>query len=154
QWEVPETEIAKLEENGAPPPDLVIDSPVSGYITERNALPNLYVEPSTRLYTVADLSRVWVYAQVFQDDIGRVPPGQGALITVDAYPGHRFAAHVESVLPDVDMATRTVRVRLEVANPGLALKPGMFVNVEFRSNLGKQLTTPASAVLHSGTRDL
>ncbi len=154
QWDVPETEIAKLQKNGPPPPDLVIDSPVSGYITERNALPNLYVEPSTRLYTVADLSRVWVYAQVFQDEVGRVRPGQGALITVDAYPGRRFTAHVESILPDVDMATRTVRVRLEVANAGVALKPGMFVNVALRSNLGKQLTVPASAVLHSGTRDL
>jgi len=154
QWDVPEAEIAKLQKAGATPPDLAIDSPVSGYITERNALPNLYVEPATRLYTVADLSRVWVYAQVFQDDIGHVRPGQSALITVDTYPGRRFAAHVESVLPDVDMATRTVRVRLEVANAGVALKPGMFVNVALRSNLGKQLTVPASAVLHSGTRDL
>jgi Cu(I)/Ag(I) efflux system membrane fusion protein/cobalt-zinc-cadmium efflux system membrane fusion protein len=154
QWEVPEAEIAKLEKNGAPPLDLAIDSPVSGYVTERNALPNLYVEPSTRLYTVADLSRVWVYAQVFQDDAGRVRPGQGALITVDTYPGRRFAARVESVLPDVDLATRTVRVRLELANPGIALKPGMFVNVALRSSLGKQLTAPASAVLHSGTRNL
>jgi multidrug resistance efflux pump len=72
QWEVPQSEIAKLKETGKPVTDLTINSPVEGYITERNALPNMYAEPSTKLYTVADLSRVWVYAQVFQDDIGRV----------------------------------------------------------------------------------
>jgi RND family efflux transporter MFP subunit len=154
QWEVADTEIAKLRETGTLPPDLVIDSPVSGYITERNVLPNLYVEPSTRLYTVADLSRVWVHAQIFQDDIGRVRPGETARISVDAYPGRNFVGHVESILPQVDLTTRTVRVRLEVANSGVVLKPGMFVNVSLKSNLGRQLTIPASAVLHSGTRDL
>jgi hypothetical protein len=71
QWDIPESEIAKLKETGKPVTDLTINSPVEGYITERNALPNMYAEPSTKLYTVADLSRVWVYAQVFQDDIGR-----------------------------------------------------------------------------------
>jgi RND family efflux transporter MFP subunit len=154
QWDVADAEIAKLRETGTLAPDLSIDSPVSGYITERNALPNLYVEPSTRLYTVADLSRVWVYAQIFQDDIGRVRPGETARIAVDAYPGHNFAARVESILPQVDMTTRTVRVRLDVANPGVVLKPGMFVNVDLKNHLGKQLTIPASAVLHTGTREL
>lgn len=154
QWEVADSEIAKLRETGTLASDLIVDSPVSGYITERNALPNLYVEPSTRLYTVADLSRVWVYAQIFQDDIGRVRPGGTARIAVDAYPGRNFAARVESILPQMDVATRTVRVRLEVANPSVVLKPGMFVNVDLKNNLGKQLTIPASAVLHSGTRDL
>jgi len=154
QWEVADTEIAKLRETGTLAPDLVIVSPVAGYITERNALPNLYVEPSTRLYTVADLSRVWVYAQIFQDDIGRVRPGETARIAVDAYPGRNFVGRVESVLPQVDMTTRTVRVRLEVSNSGVVLKPGMFVNVELKNNLGKQLTIPATAVLHSGTREL
>ncbi len=154
QWEVADTEIAKLREAGTLGPDLTIDSPVSGYITEQNTLPSIYIEPSTRLYTIADLSRVWVYAQVFQDDIGRVRPGETARIAVDAYPGRNFAARLESILPQVDMTTRTVRVRLEVVNPGVVLKPGMFVNVDLKNNLGKQLTIPASAVLHTGTREL
>ena len=91
QWEVPQSEIAKLKETGKPVTDLTINSPVSGYITERNALPNMYAEPSTKLYTVADLSRVWVYAQVFQNDIGRIKPGDAAQITVDSYPGRTFS---------------------------------------------------------------
>jgi Cu(I)/Ag(I) efflux system membrane fusion protein/cobalt-zinc-cadmium efflux system membrane fusion protein len=154
QWEVPQSEIAKLKETGKPITDLTINSPVAGYITERNALPNMYVEPSTKLYTVADLSRVWVYAQVFQNDIGRLKPGDTAQITVDSYPGRIFSGQIEEILPQVDMTTRTVRVRLAIANPGLKLKPGMFVNVDVKSNLGRQLVIPASAVFQSGTRQL
>jgi RND family efflux transporter MFP subunit len=154
QWEVPEIEIAKLKETGKPVTDLTINSPVAGYITERNALPNMYAEPATKLYTVADLSRVWVYAQIFQNDVGRVKPGDIAQITVDSYPGRIFPGQIEEILPQVDMATRTVRVRLTMANPGLKLKPGMFVNVDVKSNLGRQLVVPASAVFQSGTRQV
>ena len=154
QWDIPQSEIAKLKETGKPVTDLTINSPVEGYITERNALPNMYAEPSTKLYTVADLSRVWVYAQVFQDDVGRVKPGDAAQITVDSYPGRTFSGQIEEILPQVDMATRTVRVRLVMANPGLKLKPGMFVNVDLRTSLGRQLVVPASAVFQSGTRQL
>jgi RND family efflux transporter MFP subunit len=154
QWDIPESEIAKLKETGKPVTDLTINSPVEGYIIERNALPNMYVEPSTKLYAVADLSRVWVYAQVFQNDVSRVKPGDTAQITVDSYPGRTFYGHIEEILPQVDMATRTVRVRLVMANPGLKLKPGMFVNVDLKTSLGRQLVVPASAVFQSGTRQL
>src|SRR5215469_5114719 len=154
QWEVPQSELAKLKETGKPVTDLTIYSPVSGYITERNALPNLYVEPSTRLYTVADLSRVWVNAQIFQDDIGRLKPGDAVGITVDSYPGRTFRGQIEEILPQVDMTTRTVRVRAAIGNPGFKLKPGMFVNVDVKSSLGRQLVVPASAVFQSGARQI
>lgn len=154
QWEVPASELAKLKDTGKPVTNLTIYSPVSGYITERNALPNLYVEPATRLYTVADLSRVWVNAQIFQDDVGRLKPGDAAVITVDSYPGRTFLGQIEEILPQVDMTTRTVRGRLVIANPGLKLKPGMFVNVDLKTNLGRQLVVPAPAVFQSGKRQL
>ena len=154
QWDIPDSEIAKLKETGKPVTDLTINSPVEGYITERNALPHMYAEPSTKLYTVAALSRVWVYAQVFQDDVGRVKPGDTAQITVDSYPGRTFSGQIEEILPQLDMSTRTVRVRLVMANPGLKLKPGMFVNVDLKTSMGRQLVVPASAVFQSGTRQL
>lgn len=154
QWDIPSAELAKLQEIGKPITDLTISSQVTGYIIERNAVPNLYVEPSTRLYAVADLSRVWVNAQVFQNDVGRLRPGDAASITVDAYPGKSFYAHVEQILPQVDMATRTVQVRLAVQNPGTRLKPGMFVNVNLKSASGQQLAIPTSAVFQTGTRQL
>jgi RND family efflux transporter MFP subunit len=154
QWNISETEIATVQETGKPISDLVIDSPVSGYITERNALPNLYVEPATRLYAIADLSRIWVHAQVFQDDVGRLKTNDPVEITLDAYPGRTFRGRTENILPQMDLASRTVRVRLGVSNPDLKLKPGMFVNVEFKTNMGRHLVVPASAVLQSGMRQL
>ncbi|HEY3936820.1 MAG TPA: efflux RND transporter periplasmic adaptor subunit, partial [Bryobacteraceae bacterium] len=86
QWDVTPRDLAQLKQTGTPIADLVVDSPVSGYLTERDVLPNLYVEPGTRLYTIADLSRVWVYAQISQNDIGELKPGDAAQIAVDAYP--------------------------------------------------------------------
>ena len=154
QWEVSPGELARLKQTGKPIVDLTINSPVSGYITEYNALPNMYVEPSTRLYTVADLSSVWVYAQVFQDDVGRLKPGDAASIAVDSYPGQTFFGRIDDILPQVDLATRTVRVRLVIANRNLKLKPGMFVNVDLKSPLGRRLVVPASAVFQTGTRQL
>ncbi|MDE3104128.1 MAG: efflux RND transporter periplasmic adaptor subunit [Acidobacteriota bacterium] len=154
QWDIPESEIAKLKETGKAISDLAINSPVSGYITERNALPNMYAEPATRLYTLADLSHVWVNAQVFQNDVGRLKPGDSAEITVDAYPNRTFSGRIENILPQVDMTTRTVGVRIAVSNPGVKLKPGMFVNVDLKSALGRQLVVPASAVFQTGTRQL
>ena len=154
QWEIPESEIAELKRSGKVLTDLTIQSPVSGYITERNALPNMYAEPGTRLYTIADLSRVWVNAQVFQCDVGRLKPGDQAAITVDAYPQKTFNGRVEEVLPQVDAATRTVQVRLSIDNTGLLLKPGMFVNVDLKSMLGRSLVVPASSVLQTGLKQI
>jgi Cu(I)/Ag(I) efflux system membrane fusion protein/cobalt-zinc-cadmium efflux system membrane fusion protein len=154
QWEIPESEITALKRSGKVLADLTIESPVSGYITERNALPNMYAEPGTRLYTIADLSRVWVNAQVFQCDVGRLKPGDQAMITVDAYPQKIFSGHVEEVLPQVDATTRTVPVRLSIANTGLLLKPGMFVNVDLKSAMGRRLVVPASSVLQTGMKQV
>src|SRR3974390_300782 len=154
QWNIPEKEIARLESTGEVVDALEIDSPVSGYITERNALPNLAVQPDTRLYTVADLSVVWVLAQVFQNDFSRVRVGAPASLTVDSYPGRIFYGRVDFIYPDVDMTTRTSRVRMVFSNPKLTLTPGMFVNVNLEVPLGKQMVIPASGVLQSGTRQI
>jgi len=154
QWEVSPGEIEKLDQGGKAITDLTVNSPVSGYITQKNALPNMYVQPETMLYTVADLSDVWVLAQVFQSDAGKVKPGDPAEITVDAYPGRVFNGRVDYVLPQLDMNTRTLPVRLVFANPGLRLRPGMYVNVRAKLPMGRQLVVPASAAFHSGTKNL
>jgi RND family efflux transporter MFP subunit len=154
QWGVPQREIARLESTGAIQQELQVDSPVSGYITERNALPNLTVQPETRLYAVADLSTVWVLAEVFQNDLGRIKVGDRASLTVDSYPGRTFEGRVNFIYPQVDMTTRTARARLVFSNPGLKLAPGMFVNVTLKVAMGKQLVIPATGVLQSGTRQI
>jgi RND family efflux transporter MFP subunit len=154
QWDIPNSEILKLLASGKAISEISINSPTSGYIMERNVLPNMFVEPATKLYTIADLSRVWVDAQVFQNDIGRLKRGDSSSITVDAYPGRTFQGRIEEILPQVDRTTRTVKVRVAVNNPAVVLKPGMFVNVDLKSGLGRQLTVPASAVFQTGLRQL
>jgi Cu(I)/Ag(I) efflux system membrane fusion protein/cobalt-zinc-cadmium efflux system membrane fusion protein len=154
QWEVSPSEIEKLDQGGKAITDLTVNSPVSGYITQKNALPNMYVQPETMLYTVADLSDVWVLAQVFQSEAGKIKPGDRADVTVDAYPGRVFNGRVDYILPQLDMNTRTLPVRLVFANPGLKLRPGMYVNVRAKLPMGRQLVVPASAAFHSGTRNL
>jgi len=154
QWEISPAEIEKLDQGGKPITDLTIYSHVSGYITDKKALPNMYVQPETMLYTVADLSDVWVLAQVFQSDAGKIKPGDGAEVTVDAYPGRIFSGRVEYILPQLDMNTRTLPVRLVFPNPGLKLRPGMYTNVRVKLPMGRQLVVPASAAFHSGTKNL
>lgn len=154
QWAIPDREISRLESTGQVQQELEIDSTVSGYITDREALPNKYVQPDTRLYTVADLSTVWVFAQVFQNDLGRVRVGAPAILTVGTYPGRNFSGRVDFIYPDVDLSTRTARVRLVFQNPNLKLTPGMFVKCALKIPMGRQLVIPASGVLQSGTRQI
>ncbi len=154
QWNIPAREIQHLESTGQVRHDLEVDSPASGYITEYNALPNLYVKPATRLYTIADLSTVWVFAEVFQSDISQIRRGQPALVTSDAYPGRTFYGRVDFIYPEVNMNTRTIKVRLVFRNPGLKLTPGMFVNVGLKVPLGRRLAIPVTGVFHTGTRNI
>lgn len=154
QFDIAESEIAKLDETGNVVTDLTFYSPASGYVTERNALPNVYVQPETKLYAIADLSEVWVLAQIFQNDAGKVKPGDPVEITLDAYPGRVFRGRVDYLLPQLDVATRTLPVRLVFPNPDLRLRPGMYVNVSLKLPLGQHLVVPDSAVFHSGTRNL
>jgi RND family efflux transporter MFP subunit len=154
QFDIPQSEIAKLDDTGEPITDLTVSSPVAGYITEKNAVPNLYVKPDTKLYTIADLSEVWVFAQVFQNDAGKIKQGDPVEVTLDAYPSQVFRGKVDYLLPQLDMATRTLPVRLVFPNPDLKLRPGMYVNVSLKLPLGQRLTVADSAVFHSGTKNL
>jgi Cu(I)/Ag(I) efflux system membrane fusion protein/cobalt-zinc-cadmium efflux system membrane fusion protein len=154
QWGVPQKEIARLESTGQVQQELEVDSPVSGYITERNALPTVAVQPEMRLYTIADLATVWVQAQVFQNDLERIQIGAAAMLTVNTYPGRTFTGRADFIYPQVDTDTRTAKVRVVFSNPGIQLKPGMFVNVSLKVPMGNQLVIPASGVLQSGTREI
>ncbi|HJS92181.1 MAG TPA: efflux RND transporter periplasmic adaptor subunit [Steroidobacteraceae bacterium] len=154
QWGIPERDIKRLESSGRVQQALEIDSPATGYVTEREALPNKYADPSTRLYTIADLSTIWVFAHVFQNDLGRIKAGDPATLNVDTYPGRTFSGRVDFIYPEIDMTTRTARVRLKFANPDLKLMPGMFVNVSLGVPMGRHEVIPASGVLQTGTQQI
>ena len=154
QWDVPQREIMRIESTGQVRNDLEIDSPVSGYITQREALPNKYAQPDTRLYTVADLSTHLGICASLPERLATLKVGDSAMLTVDTYPGRTFPGHVDFIYPDIDMTTRTARVRLAFPNPALVLKPGMFVNVSLDIPMGEQEVIPAAGVLQTGTRSL
>lgn len=154
RWQVPQREIGRLQSTGEAGQEIEIDSPVSGYVTERKAYPSTAIQPGMRLYAIADLSTVWVNAEVFQNDLGQVKVGAPVSIIADTYPARTFTGRVDFIYPDVDMATRTARVRIVLQNPIPPLSPGMFVKVSLKSPMGEQLVIPASGVLQSGTRQI
>ncbi len=153
-WGVSPREIARLEREHTVRRAVEIDSPMSGYIVERNALPNMYVQPDTRLFTITDLSKVWIYAAVFQNEIGKVHPGDPATVSVDSYPGANFDGRVDFIEPQIDPVTRTARVRCEFNNPKGQLLPGMFARVSLDLPMGEQTVIPDGAVLRTGTHNV
>ena len=153
-WDFTAEQIRQLGVTGQPQREVTYYSPANGYVMERRAFPNQYVTPDTELYKVADLSTVWVQADVYEFEAPRVAVGQEAIITAESLPGRTLRGRVVYIYPDVKPETRTLTARLEFPNPELQLKPGMFLNVELHRSLGRQLTVPVDAVLDSGQRQI
>lgn len=151
-WDLGKAQIEELERSGQPVKNITIYSPVTGVVTERSAFPNQKIGPEMPLATIADLSQVWINADVFEYEAPRVRVGQTALVS-QAYGGSRqFRAKVSYILPQVDPATRSLKVRLEAPNPSLQLKPDMFVDVDFQLASAPVLSVPSTAVIDTGER--
>lgn len=126
--------------------EVSLPSPVAGSVTSRTVNPGAVIEANKELMRITDLSSVWVVGQAYEKDLSRIRTGSGASITSDAYPGRIFRGQVSYIDPRLDAATRTAQVRIELANPGQALKIGMYVNVAFAAAGGAQSTTPVVPV--------
>lgn len=122
--------------------EVSLPAPVSGNVISRTANPGEVIQADKEVLRIADLSSVWVMGQVYEKDLGKVVVGSGVSITSDAYPGRVFRGRVSYVDPTLDPATRTAQARIELANPGQALKIGMFVNIAFAALGGAESTTP------------
>ncbi|MDR2113507.1 MAG: efflux RND transporter periplasmic adaptor subunit [Candidatus Accumulibacter sp.] len=154
-WDISGEQIKALARSGAARRTLTFRSPVAGVVTEKKAVQGMRFMPGETLYQIADLSSVWVIADVFEQDIGLIAPGAVARARLNAYPGTLFEGKVSYVYPTLNAATRTVPVRVELDNPGLLLKPAMFAQLELPvETRGTALTVPASAVIDSGTRQI
>jgi len=152
-WDVPEEQIAALEKSGEARRTVAFASPVSGVVMEKKAVAGMRFMPGEMLYQVADLSALWVQADVTEQDICVVRTGAGARVKINAYPDREFRGVVTYVYPTLKPETRTVQVRIELANPGLALKPGMYAQVELAAgDAGRVVAVPVSAVIDSGVR--
>lgn len=153
-WDVTDAQIAALERHGKAEPVLTVYAPSSGIVMKREALPGKYVEPGTTLYEIANLAMVWIHADIYESEVAAIKLGQPATVTFAAYPGETFSGRVAYVYPMLNTETRTVRVRLELPNPGLKLKTGMYGNVTLRTDAVKTLVAPKEAVLDTGLRQL
>jgi Cu(I)/Ag(I) efflux system membrane fusion protein len=154
-WDVPEEEIASIEATGAPRKTLTMRAPASGAVIEKNVVVGSRIMPGMDLYTIADLSRVWLEVEVFEKDLSLVRLGQHGVVLFDAYPGEEFDGLVAYVYPTVSVEARTGRVRLELANPGLRLRPGMYASVELHlAGPQEALLVPRGAVLQTGERSV
>ncbi|MBL0142046.1 MAG: efflux RND transporter periplasmic adaptor subunit [Betaproteobacteria bacterium] len=152
-WDVSDEQIAALEKTGEASRSITFRSPATGIVMEKKAVSGMRFMPGEMLYQVADLSRVWVLADVNEQDIGLIANGRKAQVRINAYPDKRFEGVVTYVYPTLKMETRTVPVRLELANPGGLLKPGMYAQVELASHgAGQVIAVPVSAVIDSGVR--
>src|SRR5438132_1525750 len=153
-WNLNDEQIAAVERRGKAERVLTVYAPSSGIVLKRQALPGNYVEPGTTLYELADLSTVWIHGDIYGSEITAVRLNQSAEVTFEAYPGETFRGKVAYIYPYLNEATRTVRVRMEFANPHLKLKPGMYGNVMLHVDAGRRLVVPKEAVLDSGLRQL
>ena len=151
-WQLSEDQIQQVLTTGQPIHSITLHAPTSGFVTERKAFPNQKVTPDSDLYTITDLSRVWIVADVFESDITSIKLGDAAAVIFPNGGAPTIAARVNYIQPQVDPLTRTLKVRLDANNPRIRMKPDMFVNVEFGVASGEQLVVPADAVLDTGER--
>lgn len=150
-FDLSEGQVQQVASSGKPIRDVTLFAPSSGFVLARNAFAKQRVMPDTELYQIVDLSRVWIMADVFESDAAAVRIGQAASITLP-YEGRTIDARVVHILPTVDPQTRTLKVRLEAANPRLRLRPEMYVDVDFRIGGAPRLSVPAEAVIDTGLR--
>lgn len=154
-WDIPEEVIRRIEESGEPTKTLPLRAPSSGIVVEKNVVEGDRIMPGMTLYRIADLSRVWIEAEVFEKDVALVKEGQGALVSFEAYPGRVFRGRVTFVHPTVSVQSRTARVRLELPNPEQELKPGMYAHIHLEvPPTPPTLVVPRSAVIATGERAL
>ena len=153
-WDITEEQIRKLARTGKPKTYLSIESPATGFVIQKTAVEKMYVKPGMTLYRIADISRVWIEADIYEYEMPFVKVGQQATVVLPYDSGRTLKGRITFIYPFLDPKTRTVKVRLTFPNPGLTLKPEMFANVEIRVEAGKKLAVPASAVLPTGLRQL
>ncbi len=155
-WDISEAELQQLQQEGKARRSITLRAQANGVVIEKKAVAGMRFMPGEMLYQIADLSSVWLLADVFEQDLGLVRLGQTVKIKVDAYPDKVFTGKLTFIYPTVTPETRTAKVRIELPNPGGLLKPAMYARAEIASSRGggKVLAVPDSAVLDTGTRQL
>lgn len=154
QWDLTEEQLRALEERREPSSTVTFRSPVNGVVMEKTAVAGMHITSGQTLYKIADLSTVWVEADVYESEVAVVRVGQQAVVTLDAYAGERFNGRVIYIYPYIDEQNRTNKVRVELLNRGGRVKPGMFANVEIAAPAASAVVIPLNALLDSGREQI
>ena len=149
-WDISEGQIKTIEESGKTIRTLTLYSPVNGFVTQKMVVVGMKVMPGEKLFDVADLSNLWVIADIYEAELVLIKVGDKAAITLAYLPGREISSQIDYIYPSIAADTRTVKVRLKITNHESKLKPQMFTNVEIKINLGKKLMIPESAVIDTG----
>jgi Cu(I)/Ag(I) efflux system membrane fusion protein len=153
-WDVTDQQIAEIQNNKKPIKALTLYSPADGFVLVRNAFEKQRITPETELYSIADLSTVWAIVDFYEYEARDVQLGQDVALAVSSFPGRTFRGKVTYIYPQLDNATRTLRVRVEFPNPDFTLKPDMYANAELKIDYGRRLSIPQEAVLDSGAEQV
>jgi Cu(I)/Ag(I) efflux system membrane fusion protein len=153
-WGMTPEQLERVTERGEPIEDIPFRSPASGHVIEKNVVRGTAVKAGERLFRIAPLHKVWVEADVYEQDLPRVKVGQPVEVTLPYLPGKTYRGRVGFIQPALNAATRTGRIRIELPNPGLELKPDMYADVRFVLDAGPRLQVPEAAVLYTGPRRL
>jgi len=151
-WDISDAQIKALEESREPKKTLTLYSPFTGHVLEKMVNKGRFVDAGMALFKIADLSVVWLIADIYESELSAIRVGQQAAIQMSYYPGETFTGKAIYIFPYMDAQTRTAKVRYEFANPHGKLKPEMFANVEITVRLGDKLAVPESAVIDTGVR--
>ncbi|HPR89741.1 MAG TPA: efflux RND transporter periplasmic adaptor subunit [bacterium] len=152
-FDISEEQIERLQRSRKVEHTMVLHAPISGYVMEKMVLQGDRIMMNAPLMTIADLSHVWGEADIYESDLPYIKVGMPAELTLSYWPGTSFQGHISFLNPFLDPATRTVKARIELDNPGLKLKPGMYADIRLDYDLGEHLSIPESAVMHTGARD-
>ncbi|HEY5627085.1 MAG TPA: efflux RND transporter periplasmic adaptor subunit [Nitrospira sp.] len=153
-WDIRKNHIQDLERTGKVLRALPIHSPATGTVIRMEARTGTFVTPGTELYFIADLSHIWIQADIYEYELPYIKIGQDAAVTLSYDPNTKLHGRVGFIYPTLDPKTRTAKVRFELDNPGEKLKPDMYANVELKIPLGTRLVVPRDAILESGERQL
>ncbi len=153
-WDITEDQIRKIEETGKPIRTLTLYSPVRGFVIQKMAVQGMKVGPGEKLFDIADLSTLWLIADIYEYELPLIRVGDTARIILSYFPGKEMSSRIDYVYPAVSAETRTAKVRFRLSNPGDRLKPQMYTNVDIKINMGKKLAVPESAVIDTGVRQV
>lgn len=151
-WDISDAEIEKIEESERPIRALTIHSPVSGYVLQKQAIQGMKVMPGEKLFDVADLSAVWISADIYEYELPLIKVGLPAAVQLSFFPGREFRSRIDYIYPTLAGETRTAKVRFSIPNQDGVLKPQMFTNIELKIDLGRRLAVPEDAIIDTGVR--